>query len=304
MGIRVSNNMVSKLMVQRTSEASGKIYKIQQQIASGNRFQHVSEDPYAGMQVLKIKSQLSGLSDWDSSVANAKNQIEMTYDTLSVYEDNLQRIYELSVTLASDIHSASTRDAIMTEINERTKTIESLANTQYQGDYIFGGSNTKNQPYTLAADGNVTYAGSSADKNWKKQLEVSDGDIVQTNVLGLDVFGDNTSGIFVAMRELNEVVNTEPYDVKAVLAVQEQIQNSITSVVDTLGEISGYANKLDAVQSINEKITTRLTEQKSELYETDIVQAASDLSMAQTSLQATLQISALMLGGATLLDYI
>ncbi len=304
MGIRVSNNMVSKLMTTRSNEASSKIYKIQEQITSGNRFQHVSEDPYAGMQVLKIKSQLNELSDWDSSIENAKNQIDMTYDTLSVYEDELQRIYELTVTLASDIHSASTRDALMTEINERTKTIESLANTRYQEDYIFGGANTKNQPYTLADDGNVTYSGSAKDTSWKKQLEVSSGDVVQVNTLGLDVFGDNTSGIFVAMRELNDIVNTEPYDVTAVLGVQEQIQKSILSVSDTLGEISGYANKIDAVQSINEKISTRLTSQKTELYETDIVQAASDLSMAQTSLQATLQIGALMLGGATLLDYI
>lgn len=304
MGIRVSNNMVSKLITTRSSEASSKIYKIQEQITSGNRFQHVSEDPYAGMRVLKIKSQLNELTDWDSSIENAKDQIDMTYDTLSVYEDELQRIYELTVTLASDIHSASARESIMTEINERTKTIESLANTKYQEDYIFGGANTKNQPYTLADDRNVTYAGSAKDTNWKKQLEVSSGDVVQVNTLGLDVFGDNTSGIFVAMRELNEIVNTEPYDVTAVLGVQEQIQKSITSVTDTLGEISGYANKINAVQSINEKISTRLTSQKSELYETDIVQAASDLSMAQTSLQATLQIGALMLGGATLLDYI
>ncbi len=304
MGIRVSNNMVSKLMIERSNEAASKVYKIQEQMSTGHRFQHVSEDPYAGMQVLKIQSQMNELKDWDSSVENAKNQIDMAYDALSVYEDNLQRIYELSVTLGSDIHSPETRESIMIEINERTKTIESLANTQYQGDYIFGGVNTKNVPYTLNDDGTVTYAGSPADVNWKKQLEVSDDDIVQTNVLGLDIFGDNTSGIFVAMRELNQIMGVQPYDVEAVLGVQEQIQKSIDSVTNTLGEISGYANKLDAVQSINEKITTRLTAQKSELYETDIVAAASDLSMAQTSLQATLQVGALMMGGATLLDYI
>ena len=51
-------------------------------------------------------------------------------------------------------------------------------------------------------------------------------------------------------------------------------------------------------------MTVRLKENKTDLSETDLVQAASDLSLAQTSLKATLQVGAMLLGGASLLDYI
>ena len=87
---------------------------------------------------------------------------------------------------------------------------EVFANTQYEGDYIFGGSNTKNPPYALADDMSITYSGSTHDQNWQKLLEVASGEELQTNVLGLDIFGDSTKGIFKAVKDLNTIAETEP----------------------------------------------------------------------------------------------
>jgi flagellar hook-associated protein 3 FlgL len=257
------------------------------------------------MQILKIRDQISELEDWENNLANAKDQLEMSYDTLTLVEENLQRINDLTVRLANNINSPETNRAIMAEINERAKTLQELANTQYEGDYIFGGSNTKNPPYALAEDMSITYSGSTHDQNWQKLLEVASGEELQTNVLGLDIFGDSTKGIFKAVKDLNTIAETEPIDVEAVMSiVEKEIQGSIMSITDSMSELGAYSSRADVAQSINEKMTVRLKENKTDLSETDLVQAASDLSLAQTSLKATLQVGAMLLGGASLLDYI
>ena len=304
MAIRISNNMISSVMLKNSTEATAKQYKIQQQITSGHKFQVSSENPYDAMQTLRITEQLSQLNDWKNNLANAQDQLEMSYDTLTLVEENLQRINDLTIQLANGINSHETNSSIMAEINQRAKTLEGLANTQYQGDYIFGGSNTKNPPYTLADDFSVTYGGSTNDQNWQKMLEVSAGEELQTNVLGINVFGDDTSGVFKAIKDLNTIFATQPLDVEAVLGVEEQIQGSIIGITDSMSELGAYSSRVNVAQSINEKISTRLTTNRSNVYDTDLVQAASDLTLAQSSLKATLQVSALLLGGTSLLDFI
>ena len=305
MAIRISNNMISSVMLKNSQIATERQYKIQQQISTGQKFQLSSENPYDAMQILKIRDQISELEDWENNLANAKDQLEMSYDTLTLVEENLQRINDLTVRLANNINSPETNRAIMAEINERTKTLQELANTQYEGDYIFGGSNTKNPPYALADDMSITYSGSTHDQNWQKLLEVASGEELQTNVLGLDIFGDSTKGIFKAVKDLNTIAETEPIDVEAVMSiVEKEIQGSIMSITDSMSELGAYSSRADVAQSINEKMTVRLKENKTDLSETDLVQAASDLSLAQTSLKATLQVGAMLLGGASLLDYI
>lgn len=304
MAIRISNNMISSVMLKNSQIATERQYKIQQQISTGQKFQVSSENPYDAMQTLKIKDQLSELTDWQNNLENAKDQLEMSYDTLTLVEDNLQRISELTISLANGINSTETNRSIMAEINERAKTLQGLANTQYEGDYIFGGANTKNAPYILDDDMNITYEGSTKEQKWQKMLEVGSGEELQTNVLGLDIFGDANSGIFKAIKDLNTIFATEPLDVEAVLGVEEQIQGSIISITDSMSELGAYSSRVDVAKSINEKISIRLKDNKVDLFETDLVQAASDLSLAQTSLKATLQVGAMLLGGASLLDYI
>ena len=73
MAIRISNNMISSVMLKNSQLATEKQYKIQQQITTGQKFQTSSENPYDAMQTLKIKDQLSELVDWDNNLANAKD---------------------------------------------------------------------------------------------------------------------------------------------------------------------------------------------------------------------------------------
>ena len=62
--------------------------------------------------------------------------------------------------------------------------------------------------------------------------------------------------------------------------------------------------RLDATSNINENATLSLKELKSNLEETDMAEAATQLIMYQTALQASLQAGASIMQQASLLNYI
>ncbi len=304
MGIRITTQMTSNLMLTNMNKNLSNIYSTYEQITSGKKLTSVGQNPSDGTKVMKYNKQLGQLDDWSKNIETAKDELNQSYDTLGLIQENMQRINELTIQAANSYNSQDSMQAIKNEVEQRTRTIVQLANTKYQDKYIFSGSNTDTIPYSLDDDLNITYSGTSQDGNWERNIEISEGVTMPLNINGQEVFGDENSGIFATLKELNDALANPDMDIQAISDCLTPIQNGIKEITGAQAVITSRVQRLDATSSINDNVTLGITEMKSNLEDTDMAEAATQLMMYQTALQASLQAGATIMQQASLLNYI
>ena len=170
MAIRITSQMTSNLMLTNMNKNLSNIYSTYEQITSGKKITSVGQNPIDGTKIMKYNKQLDQLDDWSKNIQSAKDELNQSYDTLGLIQENMQRINELAIQAANSYNSQESMQAIRDEVEQRTLTIQQLANTKYQDKYIFSGSNTDTMPYSLDEDLNVTYSGTSQDGNWERNI--------------------------------------------------------------------------------------------------------------------------------------
>lgn len=304
MGIRITTQMTSNLMLNTMNKNLSNIYNTYEQISSGKKLTSVGQNPSEGTKLMKYNKQLGQLDDWSKNIETAKDELGQSYDTLGLIQENMQRINELTMQAANSFNSADSIEAIRNEVEQRTRTIAQLANTKYQDKYIFAGSNTSTIPYSLDDDLNVTYSGTAQDGNWERNIEISEGVTMPLNINGEEIFGDETAGIFATLKELNDALSNPDMDIKAISDCLDPIQEGIKNITSAQAVISSRVQRLDATGTINDNVTLGLTQMKSNIEDTDMAEAATQLAMYQTALQASLQAGATIMQQATLLNYI
>ncbi len=304
MGIRITTQMSSNLMLTNMNKNLSNIYNTYEQITSGKKLTSVGQNPSDGTKVMKYNKQLGQLGDWSKNIESAKDELNQSYDTLGLIQENMQRINELAIQAANSYNSEDSMQAIRDEVEQRTRTIAQLANTKYQDKYIFSGSNTDTIPYSLDDDLNVTYSGTPQNGNWQRNIEISEGVTMPLNLNGQEIFGDENGGIFATLKELNDALANPDMDIQAISDCITPVQNGIKDITSAQAVITSRVQRLDATSSINDNVTLGLTEMKSNLEDTDMAEAATQLMMYQTALQASLQAGASIMQQASLLNYI
>lgn len=304
MGIRITAQMTSNLMLTNMNKNLSNIYNTYEQITSGKKFTSIGENPSDGTKIMKYNKQLDQLDDWSKNIETAKDELNQSYDTLGLIQENMQRINELAIQAANSYNSQDSMQAIRDEVEQRTRAVAQLANTKYQDKYIFSGSNTDTIPYSLDDDLNVTYSGTSQDGNWERNIEISEGVTMPLNINGQEIFGDENGGIFATLKQLNDALADPDMDIQAISDCITPVQNGIKDITSAQAVISSRVQRLDATSSINDNVSLGLTEMKSNIEDTDLAEAATQLMMYQTALQASLQAGATIMQQATLLNYI
>lgn len=305
MVFRITNSMISQQALANINSSTYEMYNLQKQMMTGKKFSSASENPVGASQVMKFNTQIGQLSDWSENIATSKEELKFGYDTLSGVQESIQRINELTIRLANNMNTDDTNQAIITEINARAQSIQSLANAQYKGYYIFGGTNTLNPPYDVDDSFNVTYNGTVETEMWQRNTEVNyGGEEVTVNVLGKHLFGDDTGGIFATVKELNTLITADPVDVMAINACLKPIQEAGRTVANKMAEMSSSVQRLDMLSNYNTDLSTTLKGSKGNVFEIDLVEAASSYTLLRNQMETTMQMSASMLSSSSLLNYL
>jgi len=305
MVIRITNQLFTSNLFEGSNLASNKILQLRDQITSGRKISTASEDPLSSIQILNMNTQLAKLGDWSKNISTAKEEAKMSYDNLSSLYDQLQAIDDLAIEAANETNDKSQIEALLTEIQARTKTIVNLANSKYGDNYIFAGTNTQTKPYELdETTMSVTYHGTASTDEWRRKTETMEGEETTMNLLGENIFGDGTTGLFASLTSINTAMSADPTDFDSIRAELDNLKAGLKKVSGAMAEASNIVTSMNLSAEVNETSDLSLTESRSLLRDTNVVEATTELIMAQTALEASYQVSAAMLNRPSLLDYI
>ena len=120
-----------------------------------------------------------------------------------------------------------------------------------------------------------------------------------TSAADLGIMGGNN--IIKTLTLLKNALNNN--DTNAIFGAVGLIDTNIDKVVGIRGEVGSRVNRLEGMKGLLEQSKEDAIKQKSNLEDTDIAKAASDLALLQTAYQATLQSTAKIIQ-PSLLDFI
>ncbi|MFI5102183.1 MAG: flagellar hook-associated protein FlgL [Terriglobales bacterium] len=252
------------------------------EISTGRSVNEPSDNPTAAALLVENNDQATFNSGYLQSLDSVQGQLSTADSTLSSVTTALQRAISLGVEGANGTLSDNDRAAIANELQGIQSQLVSLANTAYQGNYAFAGTNTKTAPYVLdsASPSGVDYVGNS-DVN---QVSIGNGYKLTVNQPGSKLFSASGNDVFLAVNSLIQALQTNT-----------GIGAAVTSLSAASSYLSAqrvfYGNAMNQAQSQTTYLNTaklQISQQQNTLGGADLATAATNLTQFQTDTQATL----------------
>ena len=303
--MRLTNNMVIRNFLSNVGNAAGNVNKYQMQVQTGKTFQFASDAPIAAAKSIRYKSKISEFEQNQKNIADANELLKVTESTVDSYNDILQRISELSVDAANGTRGESERDAIAVEIEQLKKEIISLANTKYNGRYIFSGYETEKKLMNDDGTYNMDVTTMGVGKE-TINYNIGFGSEIQVNTLGPDVFGGKSeegepAGIMANIDNLLKAM--ESGDGGAISKAGASIEQSLQVGLDCLADIGARMNRLELTKNRVENSLANMEESLSINEDADYTESITNLASSKSIYEAALAAGSKTLS-LSLMDYI
>jgi len=147
--MRITTKELHRNMLNTINKRYGDLADLQEQLATGKRLRRPSDDPVDVSNDLQLKSRQRELSQHKKNIEDSISYMSITETAMDSSNTLLQRVRELSIQAASDTLSSKERVYLNKEVEQLTRQMVALVNTQYKGDYVFGGQQTKIPPIVM-----------------------------------------------------------------------------------------------------------------------------------------------------------
>jgi len=273
--------------------------QLSNQLSSGVRVNALSDDPIAAGRNVLLLNQIQRDDAFTQTANLLTGQLQVADSALGSVVSELNQAISLATSANNGTKNASDLKAIANQLAGILGQVESLANSSYQGQYIFAGGATTTLPFstsTFASPGVTTYTGDE-DVNY---LETPNGQRIQLNLPGDQIFLGANSVFGV----LNSLI--ADFSSGAVDPVQaEQDTQGLTAALKYVSQQRVFIdNSITQLSTANGTVTTEKTQLKAaqtELMQADLATVATQLSLSKTQ-ETALESIIVQLGSGSLFD--
>jgi flagellar hook-associated protein 3 FlgL len=269
-----------------------------QEVSTGKRVNNPGDDPAAVAALVMNNAQSSEDAQFKSNIGDLQSKVQTADSVLNSASQLLTSAISLGTQGATGTLSAANRQQIASQVTGLQQQLLGLANTSYQGTYLFSGTNVTTKPFTLDSTqpSGVSYAGNSASTT----VQIAEGQSLQTNIPGSQLFTNASGNAFAALNDLQKALTSGT----GIAAANVEVQNAFSQINNQRVFYGNSLNQLQNAESFLSQDTLNLSSQQNTQIGADLTQAVSALSQAETAEQASVGATAQILNLPTLLSYI
>ena len=297
--MRVDPNYVNTLAaaVDQSSNAENKLIS---ELSSGLRVAQLQDDPVAAAESARFAGAMAKDDTYVQTASSETSKMQVADTTLGEVVTQLTTALSLAVQGNDGTLNAANRASVAQQLTGIRDQVLSLANTSYQGEYLFGGSQGATQPFTLDTSTTPATATYNGDTNLQ-YIETPSGQKIQTNMPGSGLFGGAT-GAFAALNQLIADVSGGASSA-TLTADTDALKGSISQVSSQRSVLDTSLSMVQTTSTYFQTQVAQLTVQQSSLVAADPASVASQLSSAETQHQALLSVMSAV-GKTDLFDYL
>lgn len=332
---RIAENQIARSLIFGVQDNRQKVADLSEEVSSGIKVRTPGDSSLAGT-IANFQSAIVRFDGYISRISGVKSYLTFQDDIMAQANELMVRAKEIAEQAANDTVDPAQRAAMAEEIFQIRDSLVSLGNSTYQGRFVYGGAldgtapfvqQTHTVPATGAASRHFQHSQNSGSAQLREVL-VGDGVKITVNSNGAPLFDNAISAIERIGRSMAgfrtgpastpaapTVVNvTNPGNIAYTFPTALQGQD-IRAGIDLLEEarqndfaveranIGSRLNRIETVESLIGISKTNAQEVLSGLQNADIIESASNLSIAQNALEASLAVTSRILQ-QSILDFL
>jgi flagellar hook-associated protein 3 FlgL len=272
-------NLVSSLDQTQASEQ-----QLSSELSSGVSITSLSDNPVGAGENVLLLNQIEQDDSFTQSSNLVSGQLQVADSALGSVVSELTQAVSLATSANNGTMNTSDVKSIGNQISGILDEVQSLANTSYQGQYIFAGSQTTTAPFSTSTGASPAVTSYKGDEGIN-HLELPNGQQIQLNVPGDQIFmggGSEGVSVFGALNALVADYSSGTVNTGEAVADTEALSASLNYVSQQRVTIDNSMTQLTAASTATTNAKTQLTAAQTDLMQADIPTVSTQLSLDET----------------------
>lgn len=285
--MRIGSETIFRQAVTAMQQAQIDLARGQQQLSSGQRIQRAGEDPSAFSSAARMEARLGQLEGFQRAGDRAAHRLSLAETRIAESRDAADRVRELALQGNSAVLSETDRRAIDAELAQiREQLLQGMRSTDGEGRPLFAGT-APGPAFETAADGSIRYAGDSA----VRRIAISENASISDGESGTAVFGRDGDNLIDAVDRLRAALAESDNSQRAagladgLIALDERLEGLSLA----RGRIGARLSAIEQASNVAAAEREQLSAARSQLMDTDIAKAVTDVAQAGNRLTAAQQ---------------
>jgi flagellar hook-associated protein 3 FlgL len=302
--MRVTNSSTARNYINNLNSNLEYLSKLQDQQSSGQKLRHPSDDPFGVSRTINLNDVINRNRQYAENIQDATNWINTSDDALDKISSNLLRISTQINDASNGSNSGTELYAFKAEVQECIEGIVDMVNTNYNGNYIFGGYKTGQKPLeAVRSGGEITGELTNSGDNNMIEREISPGVTASINttvdqILGLDGslsedLGTTFKNIMEALTDPTKRGNLSSDD--PAYSFIDKINAARDNISRLRAQVGARQNRMKAASSRNEVEIQNMTEILSKTADVDIAEISIQVNVALAAYNSSLMVGAQIL---------
>ena len=286
--MRVNPDYLSNV-VTALDQTSGTEQQLTEELSSGVRVNSLSDDPVAAGQDVLLSSQLSLDATFSTSATSTTSMLQVSDSALGSVVSQLTSAVTLATSANNGTLNASDVKSIANELSGIRDEVLSLANTTYLGRYVFSGSQSATQPFSLdnsTSPATTTYNG---DSN-VSYLQTPNGQSIQLNVPGSQIFSASGNDVLGTLNSL--IADLSSGNATGAVTDTTQLGQVLNYVSQQRVTVDNSITRIQAAENYTQSESTQLQSTQTNLLQADFAQVSTQLNTAESQQTALTQVLA------------
>ena len=299
--MRVATDAFTNTLINQVDTLSSQMNTLQNEVTTGLNVQSPSDNPDAMETTLNDLSSQSTQEQYTNNITALQSQANSNYTALQSLQSIVSQAQSIAVEAGSATVTQSNLSDYASQITSLIQQAVQLVNSQNPetGQYLFGGTNSGQQPFTATTDANgnvtaVTYQGNSS----VNQANIAPGTTISADVPGVNNSGTGPQGLITDSRTgadlFNHLISLQndllSGNTSAVNGTDSQnLQNDENNVTYQVANNGNVQTRLETASSFATSQSQSLTQGISNASSADVVQAMIQLNQTQAAYEAALE---------------
>ncbi|WP_019628070.1 flagellar hook-associated protein FlgL [Thioalkalivibrio sp. AKL10] len=235
--MRISTTQIFQTGIDQIQRGQTELNRTSLQMGRGERILSPSDDPSGATQVNQFERIIQATKQYQRNIDNTQPRLQQEESALQSGTDLLQRARELVVAGNNDSQTNETRSYLAGELRQLREGMFDIANTKDpNGEYLFAGTKSLQQPFQQDGTGAVRYEGAEGTGS-VREVAISANRKIPVGDTGARVFmdipeNDGRVGAEVTNREAGSRLVVEQTGVNDSAALTDQ---TYTITLEDLG---------------------------------------------------------------------
>jgi flagellar hook-associated protein 3 FlgL len=304
----LSINGATQAYLANLDRTQQQINQAQSEISSGYRVQEPSDEPAAVPSIFQEQADIGMNGQVQSNLGSVTDELNTADSALQSAIQAVENAGTFATQGATSTATASERADLAEQVAGLQQTLVGIANTTFNGRYIFSGDQDTSPAYQLDStqpDGVKQLVSAPATR----VIVDSTGTAISVAKTAQEIFGaqnsngtDASGNVFAAVNSLLTALNNN--DQPGIASASTALQSADTYLNQQLAFYGEAEDRVSAATGLAQKFQTQQQTQLGSLRDADIPSVALQLSQAQVDQQAALSAEANIEQSKNLFSYL